>query len=348
MQETEPLFTVAIPTYNRSKTLEKILIELSQEKDIPFKILVSDDQSSDDTETMVRKYQETSPNLFYNKNPVNLGFSGNVSKLYELADTRYVWFLCDDETVLPGAIKKIHEALKKYEPVVAVFNYSWEDSYGRISRAVAERDIVYDDPALLKDYQPLMRITFLSIVVMEKRKTMISIPREVYQDNVYFQLSLSLLLLSEKFRFCEMGALVVHRNVGYKYGDFFKFYLVDPLKSVYAANHTFDNRKFIQWMKGELPTALQVYLSQKLGLFNYAQEPTPDTKLKISQFFGIHKYFIFSFKYIKMLMPAILLKTFYMIKLISIHGYRRGVDIYKKNINRAYTDSRKTGFINYK
>src|SRR3989344_9506867 len=105
--------TVAIPTYNRSETLEKILLQLSQEKDIPFNILVSDDQSSDDTEAMIRRYQLILPNLVYNKNPVNLGFSGNVCKLYELADTRYVWFLCDDETVLPGAIRKVTDAIRR-------------------------------------------------------------------------------------------------------------------------------------------------------------------------------------------------------------------------------------------
>ena len=289
------------------------------------------------------------PNFFYNKNPVNLGFSGNVCKLYELADTRYVWFLCDDETVLPGAIRKVTDAIQKYQPVVAIFNYSWIDPYGRKSFAVEEKNIIYDDPkALHGDYQPLLRITFLSILVVEKRSSTINIAKEVYQDNVFVQLSLSLLLLSEKFKYCEIGAPIVHRNVGYKYGDFFKFNLVDVLKSVYAVDHAFDNQKFVKRMKKELPVALRLYLSQKLGLFRYVQEPTKETMLKISQFYGFYKYFIFSFKYIKMFTPTILLKTIYMIQLITIHGYQKGVDVYKKNINRAYTDERKTGFTNYK
>lgn len=346
--EKDVLLTVAIPTYNRAETLEKILTQLSRERDVPFKILVSDDQSSDSTGEMVRKYQSVLPQLMYNRNEVNLGFSGNVSRLYELSDTPYIWFLCDDETVLPGAIKKITDAIVKYRPVVAVFNYSWDDPYGRKSFAVKESDIIYEDISALPDYQPLMRITFLSILVVEKQGATIDVPKEVYQDNVFFQLTLSLLLLSKRFKFCEIGAPIVHRNVGYKYGDFFKFNLVDVLKSVYAVNHAFDNRKFIKRMIQELPVALRLYLSQKLGLFRYVQEPTEETLRKIGEFYGGYKYFIYSFRYIKMLVPAFLLKTIYMGQLVLMHGYKNGREVYKKNINRAYTDGRKTGFTEYK
>lgn len=346
--ENNALLTVAIPTYNRSETLRKILLQLSQEKDVPFKILISDDQSSDNTEMMVQEYEAILPHLRYHKNEINLGFSGNVSKLYELSDTPYIWFLCDDETVLPGAIKKITEAIVKYRPAVAVFNYSWDDPYGRKSFAVKEKDVVYESISALPDYQPLMRITFLSILVVEKQGTTIDVPKEVYQDNVFFQLTLSLLLLSKRFKFCEIGAPIVHRNVGYKYGDFFKFNLVDVLKSVYAVEHVFDNQKFIKRMIQELPVALRLYLSQKLGLFRYVQEPTAETLRKIGEFYGGYKYFIYSFRYIKMLVPAFLLRAVYMGQLILIHGYRNGKEVYKKNIDRAYTDDRKTGFTEYK
>lgn len=346
--ENDILLTVAIPTYNRSVTLEKILQHLSNERDVPFKILVSDDQSPDDTGDMVRRFQGSLPQLRYHRNEKNLGFSGNVLKLYELADTRYVWFLCDDETVLPGAIRNIVTALKKYEPSVAVFNYSWDDPYGRRSFAVSNTDVVYEQQEDLIDYQPLLRITFLSILVVEKRHASIDVPKSVYEDNVFIQVTLALILLSERFKYCEIGVPIVHRNVGYKYGDFFKFNLVDVLKSVHATKHKFENQKFIERMIRELPVAFRLYLSQKLGLFRYVQQPTQDTMDKIAQYYGNYKYFIYSFRYFKMLTPAFLLKFIYWLQLLKMHGWNNASKIYKLNINRAYSDERKTGFTEYK
>ena len=342
------LLTVAIPTYNRSETLEKILLQLAEEKGELFQILVSDDSSSDGTETMVRRYQERLPRLIYHKNEVNLGYSGNVNKIYELSQTPYVWFLCDDDTVLPGAIQKIIDAIRKYQPVVAVFNYSWVDPYGRKSLAVAERDVVHTNLSRLDDYQPLMRITFLSTLVVKKNEAVKNIGKTVYQDNVFFQLTLSLLLLSKEFKYCEIGGPIVHRNVGYKYGEFFKFYLVDVLKAVFSVEHAFDNKKFIQRMVRELPNGLRLYVSQKLGLFSYRQEPTPDTLDKIRLYYGPYKYFIYAFKYIKWGAPTVLLKAIYIVQLISIHGLKKGLAVYRQNINRAFTDQRKTEFMNYK
>ena len=343
-----PLLTVAIPTYNRSETLERIIQQLGQEKDLSFLILISDDYSSDDTGIMVRKYQESLPNIIYHKNETNLGFSGNVCKLYELTTTRYLWFLCDDDTVLPGAVKNILEALIKYEPVVAIFNTTWINSYGQKLTAGPTKDVVYDDISRLADYQPLARITFLSIVVVEKRLPLDSITKNDYRDNIFFQLTLALLLLSDKFKFCEIASPVVHRNVGYKYGDFFKFNLIDHLKAAFLIEHKFDNNKFIKWSKKQLFSNLQLYLSQKLGLFKYNASPTKETIKYIIRYYGFHSIFIFSFPVLYFITPKFMFKSFYLLKLFSIYGYKEGIRVYNNNIKRTFIDTRKTKFTTYR
>jgi len=206
--DKQPLLTIAIPTYNRSKTLEKIINQLRKEKEESFVILISDDASPDNgrTEAMVRKYQKIMSNLIYHKNKTNSGFSGNVCKLYELAQTRYVWFFCDDDTVLPGAVNSILQALVKYEPVVAVFNCTWINPWGEELSAGPKKDIIYDDINELTDYQSLMRITFLSAVVVEKRLPIEPLKRTAYKDNIFFQITLSLFLLSDKFKYCEIAS----------------------------------------------------------------------------------------------------------------------------------------------
>lgn len=346
--EKKPLLTVAIPTYNRSRTLEKILTELRSQASDDFVVLVSDDASPDNTGEMVKTFQQTMPNLVYHRNEQNLGFSGNVCKIYEIAETRYVWFLCDDDTVLEGAVKGMIESLRNYEPTVAVYNCFWVNPLGQKLMAGPEKDIVYDDIEKMKDYQPLMRTTFLSILVVEKSLGAEEIKKTNYKDNIFFQVSLSLYLLSAKFHFCEIALPVLQRNVGYKYGEFFKFYLIDQLKAVFAIKHCFDNKKFVRWAKKRLPEALLLYLSQKLGLFKYNGRPTFDTVKKVIKYYGISSIFVFLFPVIYFLTPRPLADFFYKQKLAKIHGKEKAETVYKQNIDRVLQDERKTKFTTYR
>lgn len=343
------LLTIAIPTYNRAEILEKIINQLGKEKERSFLILISDDNSSDNTEAIVKKYQEHLPNLIYHKNETNLGYSGNVCKLYELASTRYIWFLCDDDTVLPGAVTKILQAIEKYKPTIALFNCIWIDPFGRKLLAGVKHDIIHQNINQLSNYQVLTRLTYLSILVVKKRISIKRLKQTDYKDNVFFQVSLSLLLLSNKFKLCELASSIVHRNVGYKYGEFFKFSIVDFLKAIYVTPFKFKSKRIVIKSRQILLTNLQLYLSQKIGLFKYEGNTTTKTKKLIFQYYGfIYGIIFMSFPIIKLIIPTILIKLLYLIKLISIHGYQNGLLIYNKNINRAFTDNRKTGFVNYR
>jgi len=346
--ENKPLLTFAIPTYNRSETLEEILKELEKQNTDEVIILVSDDTSPDNTQEMVSGYKDRIPNLIYNRNEKNLGFNGNVCTCYELAPTRYVWFFCDDDTLLPGAINSVVTALKKYEPVVTVFNHTQMDPYGVKVTAGVSQDIIYNSVDEIKDYQSLQRTTFLSILVVEKRLPLDVIKRENYMDNIYFQVTLSLLLLSDKFKFAEISSLVLHRNVGYKYGEFFKFYMVDHLKAVTIIPHKMDVNKFVSWSKGHLFTALKLYLSRKLGLFLYKGNPTTDTLKALFKFYRFTCIVILMFPIIYFLTPAFVLKGIYFLQLMRIHGYNDAKVVYNRTINRAFTDERRTGFTSYR
>jgi glycosyltransferase involved in cell wall biosynthesis len=343
-----PLLTIAIPTFNRSKTLEKILQQLQKEKNKNFVVLVSDDQSPDNTREVVGKYQKNMSNLIYHRNKINLGFSGNVCKLYELATTRYIWFVCDDDTILPAAVDKVITSLLKYEPVVAVFNTKWKNVYGQELIAGVNKDTVYTNINQMGSYQPLMRMTFLSIDIFERRISVEKIKETNYTDNIFFQITLGLKLLDDKFKYCEIACPIIYRNVGYKYGEFFKFYLVDQLKAIFLVKHHFDNSKFIDWSIRHLPIALELYLSQKLGIFKYNGKPTWKTIKLIVKYYGFFSLLIAFFPIVYYLTPTPLLKFLYFIRLKYLHGSKNAISVYNNVINRAYKDERKTGFITYR
>lgn len=95
----EPKFTIAIPTYSRPVLLcEAIDSALNQPVDIEFEVLVVDDnpKRGNETEIVLKKYESTK-NVAYYKNQVNLGIIENWNKLYKLAKGKYVVMLHDDD-----------------------------------------------------------------------------------------------------------------------------------------------------------------------------------------------------------------------------------------------------------
>ncbi len=342
------ILTVAVPSYNRPATLEKLIKQFQCEDQTKFKLLISDDASPDNPTEMIRKYQREIPNLIYHRNEKNLGFSGNVCQLYDMTETPFIWFLCDDDTIIPGCINLVVDSLIKYDPTVAVYNHTWINPYGIKKMAGVETDRIYNSESEIKDYGVLMRMTFLSSLVLKRILSSDEIKKTDYLSNVFVQLSLALLLLSERFRYAEISAHILHRNVGYKYGEFFKFYIVDTLRAIFGVKHKLNNKKFMNWTIKEIPTAFLLYLSQKLGLFKYSGITTKRTIKEIIQYYGIYSIAIFSFVPIYYLTPAFILKLIYKLQLYSLHGKEKGLRIYNGNVNRAFKDERKTGFTEYR
>ncbi|MBI2414979.1 glycosyltransferase [candidate division WWE3 bacterium] len=346
--ENDLILTIGIPSYSRKESLDALLGQLSQEKAEGFVVLVSEDNSPEDISSVVKKYDGKIKNLIYSKNPQNLGYSGNVFRLYELTKTRYLWFLCNDDSINPGAVGEVIKKLRELEPVVAVFNTTWIDSYGRKRIAGPKETIIHDNFNTFTNYDALMRLTFVSIVVLEKRLPLEQIKYTDYKDNVFVQITIALQLLSDRFRFIEIPSIVLHRNVGYKYGDFLKFYLADELKAIHILKHKFDTKRFKAWFIKRLPSAALLFLSQKIGLFNYTNKPTRKNLQFIFEYYGVYSILIFLFYLISFLIPAFVLKIVYYLILVSIHGPKKAREVYLANIDRAFTDKRKTGFISYR
>lgn len=342
--------TIAIPAYNRPHTLTTLLEGLVKSITDDFFIVVCDDASPDreGMNAVVEKFKNN-PNISFYRNEVNLGFSGNVLHVYELSTTEYVWFMCDDDVVYDTAPEAVLLKLEKFNPTVAVFNHTQTDPYDRTIKAYyGEKDLVFNSPDEISDYSHLLRINFLSTLVVKKMDVANVIHTVDYTDNVFVQVTLALQLLSRSFKYTEFPDVILHRNVGFKYGEFYKFYMVDHLKSVYLLDHVLENSRFIRNAIKSLPTALKLFLSQKLGLFSYKGEPTTETIALMYKFYGRLAFFMLLFPKVSMLTPTYLLKFIYFMQLVMLHGLRKAQAIYSKNINRAFTDARKTGFHTYK
>jgi glycosyltransferase involved in cell wall biosynthesis len=70
----KPLLSICIPTYNRAEYLDKSIASLVCQNEFnseDVELVISDNASTDNTEGIVKKYQEQYKNIFYSKNEKN-------------------------------------------------------------------------------------------------------------------------------------------------------------------------------------------------------------------------------------------------------------------------------------
>lgn len=343
-----PILTIAIPTYNRPEALHNLLMQLLSENLETFKILISDNSQSDDTEKMVVQLQTLFPSIHYKRNINNVGYSSNVMNLYELVDTPFIWFLCDDDVIKPGAVEKILNALNDFDPDVAIFNCIWDDSFGKKQVAGVKNTICYQDIDNFKNYSGLFRATFLSVLVIKKNSTLNLLRNNPESNgNVFIQIAICLLVLSNSrnFKFCEIAEIIVYRNVGFNYGEFFKFNLIDPIKATRLITHKLNTTEFERILKKNLLSTFQLFLSQKVGLFNYDAPPNKETFKDIIKYYKLTGALIIFLWIVCCLTPAFLIRFGFLIKLSLAHGgIQNGFQVYKELYNRAKKDTRASGF----
>lgn len=86
-------------TYNREKSLDNTLKQLLAE-DSPVKnyeITILDNNSTDNTASVVQKYQKENKNIYYKKNKYNIGGNANAVNAFLNAKKEYVWILADND-----------------------------------------------------------------------------------------------------------------------------------------------------------------------------------------------------------------------------------------------------------
>lgn len=108
--------SLAIPTYNRpeilAENLEKMLPEL-MEYQIP--VYISDDSDNDKTMILIESLQMQYSNIFYHRNPIQLGHDANCLETLSIPNSDYIWYLGDSIIITNGGIKRILELIDSAE-----------------------------------------------------------------------------------------------------------------------------------------------------------------------------------------------------------------------------------------
>jgi glycosyltransferase involved in cell wall biosynthesis len=115
MPSFDKLLTIAIPTYNRASTLDRLLCIIQpqlESADNLVEFMVSDNCSPDTTQETVQRYMDSGMKIKYIRNKTNIGVMLNIIQCYKLATGKYVWVMGDDDYLAKNAIQFILNILK--------------------------------------------------------------------------------------------------------------------------------------------------------------------------------------------------------------------------------------------
>ena len=115
-----PQFSIAIPVYNRRDFLRQAIISALMQTVRDSEIIVSDDCSTEDLETVVASFDD--PRIKYHRSPSRLGAAQNHQVSVNLCRGEYVVNLHSDDLLLPNYLEMAGSELERSSMVGAVYS----------------------------------------------------------------------------------------------------------------------------------------------------------------------------------------------------------------------------------
>ena len=128
---SRPPVTVGIPTYNRSawlkESIESVLAQTFQD----FRILVSDNGSTDDTPDVVRAFGDS--RIDYRRLEDGIGMTGNFNRIFCLTESDHLVLLPDDDLLRPDHLETTIRVMTR-DPTLGVVHTGFDviDETGRV------------------------------------------------------------------------------------------------------------------------------------------------------------------------------------------------------------------------
>ena len=115
-----PRVTVGVPVYNGEKLLAAALDSLLAQTYRNFKVIISDNASTDGTREIGESYARKDERVIYTRNEKNIGAAGNLNRLVALADTPYFKWAAHDDLIAPTFLEKCVALMDSSPPTVGL------------------------------------------------------------------------------------------------------------------------------------------------------------------------------------------------------------------------------------
>ena len=118
IKKNEPIITIGLPTYNGEKTISRTIDSVLSQTITNFKLIISDDGSTDSTLKICREYEQNNNRIkFIQKNKPH-GWIWNFIFLAEKSNTKYFVWIAQDDYWDPKFIEKNIDVLETNPKIV--------------------------------------------------------------------------------------------------------------------------------------------------------------------------------------------------------------------------------------
>lgn len=121
MNKGKPHVSIGLPVYNGERFLKETLNSLLAQTYSDFELIISDNDSTDQTESICRVYAAQDRRIRYYRNPKNIGVARNFNRVFELSSGKYFKWASADDLCLPNHLTCCLNTIEKNPAAVLVY-----------------------------------------------------------------------------------------------------------------------------------------------------------------------------------------------------------------------------------
>lgn len=210
--------TIAIPTYNRHKYLDKSLASLlisinnlSYEKKIRVLVCIFDNSEGEESYNVVNKYVD-SISLIYKKNHINIGSDKNIIQCFKECQTDYLAIISDDDFTAPDYFKYIFDSIDRGNDLIFLRSYGLVGNNDLIINIFLGRNYIYNSIDELIIHRNI-QIGFLSTTIYKVSNLDLSYIENALGTNlIQVAACISVIRSGNKFEYIDRALIGVTRN----------------------------------------------------------------------------------------------------------------------------------------
>ena len=131
-----PKVSIGLPVWNGEKYLRMALDSILRQDYADFELIISDNASTDATQTICQEYAARDARIRYFRNEKNIGASGNYNRVFELSRGEYFKWISHDDECAPSFLRRCMETFENAsaETVLVCSSSQIIDETGRVLR----------------------------------------------------------------------------------------------------------------------------------------------------------------------------------------------------------------------
>jgi glycosyltransferase involved in cell wall biosynthesis len=122
MNNRETRLNIGLPVYNGERYIEETLISLQKQTFQAYKLIISDNASTDRTEEICRSYAARDHRICYFRNEKNIGATQNWYRVFDLSSSEYFASVAHDDLYDPEYMRKCVDVLDRDPSAVLCYS----------------------------------------------------------------------------------------------------------------------------------------------------------------------------------------------------------------------------------